>query len=263
MKRGAGGRGLLAAPHVFAVTLVVLGVADALLRSFAPIWQSVPLTFPDRGWLFVFCVLIECAVGVGLLYRRTAVAAAGLLAAVLLLWLVIFKLRVIFHEPIRAVSYESFGETAVLAAAAWVLCLPQGPAPGGRGPGVMHGPWTVRVTAALLGFALLAFGVAHFAYLHETAALVPRWLPRPVFWAFLFGCTYLAAGVAILSGIRAPLAAMLVTVQMALFTILVWVPAALATFRPGDWRELADSWMLTVAAWVVAASYRGSLRRGA
>ena len=259
MKRGAGGRGLLAAPHLFAVTLVVLGVADALLRSFAPIWQSVPPAFPWRGWLFVFCVLIECAVGVGLLYRRLAAAAAGLFAGVLLLWLLIFKLRVIFHEPMQAVSYESFGETAVLAAAAWVLCMPERAAPGGRGLGAMNGPWAARVTAALLGFALLAFGVSHFAYLHETAALVPRWLTRPVFWAFLFGCTYLAAGVAILSGIRAPLAATLVAVQMALFTILVWVPAALATFRSGAWSELADSWTLTVAAWVVAASYRGNL----
>ena len=43
-----------------------------------------------------------------------------------------------------------------------------------------------------------------------SAALVPAWLPWHLAWAYFFGCAFLAAGVAVLVGLYARLAVVLV-----------------------------------------------------
>ena len=51
------------------------------------------------------------------------------------------------------------------------------------------------------------FGGAHFAYPAATIPLVPAWLPpSQAFWAYATGLFHIAAGVAVLIGVRARLA---------------------------------------------------------
>ena len=86
-----------------------------------------------------------------------------------------------------------------------------------------------RVAQLVFGVCLLVFGAAHFVYLNLTAPLVPKWLPpTQEFWAYATGIAHIAAGVAILTGVQARLAAILLTVMFALFSVLVHVPMVLA-----------------------------------
>jgi uncharacterized membrane protein len=241
---------------VFAATMIALGVSGLVQRDFAAIWQPVPAGLPAREGLAFFCAAMTLATGAGLLRRRTAAVAAGFLLASLLLWLVLFKGRGLWLAPTDAASWESCGETAVLVAAVWVLFARFAGDWESWRLGFTTGEAGLRIARTIYGLALIAFGVAHFAYVKDTAALVPSWLPSPFAWVYFTGGTYIAAGVAVVVGIQARLAATLSALQIGLFTLLVWVPPlASGSKDASQWSEAVLSWTLTAAAWVVAASY--------
>jgi uncharacterized membrane protein len=103
----------------------------------------------------------------------------------------------------------------------------------------------------------VAFGAAHFAYLKQTAGLVPAGLPAPELLVRLTGAAYGLAGFAVLAEVGAALAAALATLQIALFSALVWGPAvAGGSADASQWSEALVSWSLTVSSLVVALSYR-------
>ncbi|HTR04584.1 MAG TPA: DoxX family protein [Thermoanaerobaculia bacterium] len=238
---------------VFAATLVALGLMGLVTRDFSPIWPPVPEGMPGRAALVYLCALVPLLCGVGLFLRRPAAAASRVLFGYFLLWLLLLRV------PGMVVSFTvdhwwAACQTAAMTAAAWVLFAWFAGderlfrfATGDRG---------LRVARRLYGLALIPFGLAHFLYLQPTIDDVPAWMPGRVAWAYLTGVTFIAAGVAIVAGVRASLAAALSALQMGLFTLLVWVPVVLAGPNPFQWSEFVVSWALTAAGWVVADSYR-------
>lgn len=243
---------------VFAATLIALGILGLSTGDFTEIWQPVPKGLPAREVLSYLCAFISLASGIGLLWQRVAASAARVLLAYLLLWTLLFKARFIFLAPTVEVSYQSCGENVVLVAGAWVLYAWFAADWDRQRLGFATGDRGVRIARVLYALAMIAFGLSHFAYVNDTAPLVPGWLPWHVGWAYVTGAAYLAAAVAILLGVCARLAAVLSTIQMGGFTLLVWVPMLVAgNISNSQLGELVVSWALTAAGWVVADSYRG------
>jgi len=231
---------------VFSVTMIGLGIIGLVHRDLVPVWNPAP-DFSAGRLLVSLASLISLAAGVGLLIRRTAAAAARLLLATLILWLLLFRLPNFLQMPVFAACWTVFPLT-VMVAAAWVLyvCF----AIGSNG---------LRIARVLYGLCLIFFGAAHFIDVKDTISLIPNWLPDHLFWAYFTGCAFIAAGVAALTGLCERLAVTLSVLQFALFLALVWLPIVAKGSRDSfQWSETILNWALLAGAWVVADSYRGT-----
>jgi uncharacterized membrane protein len=241
---------------VFAITMIALGILGLIKGNFTPVWDPVPKGVPARELLVYLCAVISFASGIGLLFKRSAAPAARILLTFLLLWWLLFRIPDIFRAPTMG-SWYGCGETAVMIAGAWVLYAWFAADRDKQHFGFPTRHTGLRIARVLFGLALIPFGIGHFFYLKETAALVPHWLPAHLAWAYFTGCAFLAAAAAILIGVCARLAAALSTLQIGLFTLLVWVPIIAAGSKdPFQWSETILSFALTAGAWVVADSYR-------
>lgn len=243
---------------VFAATLAAIGILGFIKPDYAAIWGGVPKAFPGREVLPYLCALVALGSGLGLLGSRSAPVAARVLLAYLLAWTLLFKGRFVVLAPLQEGSYQSLGENAVIVAGAWVLFAGFATDWDRMRLGFAVGERGVHIARALYGLAMLAFGLSHFFYLQFTAPLIPAWLLWPDFWAYFTGTTYLMAGVAVLTGVWARLAALLSALQMAGFLLLVWLPIMLAgKMTDFNWGEVTVNCALVAGGWVVVESYRG------
>lgn len=197
---------------------------------------------PARTAAAYLCALVSFGCGIGLVTERGYKLAAYFFLAFLGLWMLAFRVPVIVKAPLDILSWENWGETAAIVAAACALSEKMGAA------------------RALYGVTMVVFGTAHFVYLKETASLVPGWLPWHLSWAAFTGAAYIAAGLGILSGILARWAVILSAAQMGGFTLLVWLPiiTAAGPKTAFQWSETMISLALTVSGWVIAESCRTS-----
>lgn len=266
---GIGGWGRV----VFAVTMIGVGALGVARGAGTRLWLSVPGWAPARQALLFLSDIVPLTCGIGLLWRRSTSAAAAVLLGFLGAWLLLLAAPRLVLHPGMQFTY-GVAETAALVAGAWVVFIrTAGRRGGGRVhagavsaagvvdgslPGFVAGPASLRVARTLYGLSLIPFGVAHFTYLARTVSMVPGWLPWHLAWAYFFGCTFIAAGLAAVLDVYARLAVALSAVQMGLFTVLVWVPVMVGAPSSSDWTEFVVSWALTAAAWAVADSYRGA-----
>ena len=236
--------------------MIWLGVMGLIKGDFVPVWQPVPSWVPARPILAYLCAVVSLAGGIGLLWQRTAALASRVLFASFLAWSLVLRLpNFFFQTPFILVAW-SFGSTAVIVAAAWVLFVHFAEPSDRQRFGLFADERGVRIARALYGLSLVPFGLAHFMYLDATTVLIPGWLPWHVGWAYGTGAAFVAAGLAVIIGFRARLAAVLSTLQMGLFGLIVWVPRVLTgAVNDFQWGEFVVTCALTAGAWVVADSY--------
>ncbi len=242
---------------LFAAVMVALGILGLIYGDFALVWQRIPIArLPGRTAIAYACAALELGVGLGLLVRRTARLASGILFAYLVLWVVLLKLPAVVLVPQMEATWLGFGEISVILAGGWILFVEHA------------GPWErshlkfvvgtngVRNARLLFALSLPMIGFAHFVYGPQTADMVPAWLPYRLGWAYLTGAGSIAAALALLFRVWPRLAATLESGMMGVITLLVWGRGVAAA--PTDrvqWTGFCISSAFAIGCWVVAASY--------
>lgn len=111
-----------------------------------------------------------------------------------------------------------------------------------------------KLTRLGIGVCAISFTLGQALLLRETAQLVPKWIPpSQMFWATTTTVAFGLAAVAILINRQARLAMRLMTLMLALFGVLVWIPHVVANAKAHFiWSECALTFLVTGAVWTVA-----------
>jgi hypothetical protein len=249
---------------VFGAAAVWFGVI-ALMWHDADTWQNL-----HHIWSLPFGVIIgaclmtaQIAGGVGIQFPRAARLASVVLCVVYLC----FSLACIPEIIAASNIYDRFGGSfflffSLLCGAIALYAGTYAGTYGGTYAGTYAATEANTARAAVFGrMARLGLGVCAISFTlgqallpRETASLVPKWIPpNQMFWAILTTVAFGLAAIAILMNRQARLAIRLMTLMLALFGVIVWVPHLIAHPRAHfNWSECVLTFLITGAAWVVA-----------
>jgi len=236
--------------HVYGLGVMALAIVSLAWGDF-DLGQPVAKDFPDRVPLAYAAAAFMLVAGAAVQWRRTApLGAAALTAYYALIVVILMNGRLALAHYAEYGSYSGAAEQLAIAAAGLIVYAAT------AGIDAARAARLTRIGQLAFGVCALLFGGAHFVYMNLTAPLVPKWLPpTQAFWAYATGAGHIAAGVAILTGVQARLAAILLTAMYASFTLLVHGPMLVAD--PSSrliWSENSLNIALIGAAWVVADS---------
>lgn len=227
----------------YALGAIGLGLTGLAFGDLARPWQIVPAWMPLRTPLTYLGMALILGAGIAALTSRWRLDGVAALGIIFSLWALLLKTPVVLSAPSVLGAWLGFAEAGSLAIAG-LLAASGLSRIGGRG----------ALTVFRIGYGLCAvvFGLCHYVYADITASMVPEWLPERHFWACLTGAGHLAAGVALVSGLLARLAARMLGLMMGSFVLLVHLPDTLA--RPTDLGALTIQFIalaLAGGAWLL------------
>ena len=233
---------------VFGASAVLFGVI-ALMWHDAETWQNL-----QQIWRLPLGTIIggglmsaQIAGGVGMQFPRTARVASIVLGVVYSL----FSLSNIPEIIAASNPYERYGGSFFQFFS--LLC----------GAIALYAATEANAARALafgrrarigLGVCAISFALGQMLLLRETAGLVPSWIPpNQMFWAILTTIAFALAAIAILINRQARLAMRLMTLMLALFGVLVWIPRLITHPKAHlNWSEFVLTALITGAVWMVA-----------
>jgi hypothetical protein len=232
---------------VFGASAVLYGVI-ALMWYDSDTWQTLReiWSLPFGAVIGGGFMIAQTAGGIGIQHPRTTRSAAIVLGIVYLFFSLACMPGII-AAPTVYVHYGSFFEQFSLLCGALALYAA---VEANAARAVAFG----RVARLGLGICAISFTLSQILYLTATADLVPKWIPpNQTFWAILTTIAFALAAISILTNRQAQLALRLMTLMLALFGVLVWVPRLIAHPEAHlNWSEFDLTFLITGAVWMVA-----------
>jgi uncharacterized membrane protein len=240
---------------IFAVAFAALGVLNFIYADAVSGLEPIPAWVPGRLlWAYLTGVVLIAA-GACIGANKRARSGATSLGIVLLLWVLLLQAPRLAAHLNNGNAWTATFETLALCAVAWVLAgsLTTEQGIGGR----PHELFVLFAAAGRIcfGVSMLVFGTLHFIYARFVATLVPVWIPGRLFWSYLTGAAFVAAGLSIVTKVKAPLAATLLGVMFGAWVISLHAPRVAAKLRDkGEWTSLLVATAMCGGAWLLAGS---------
>ena len=235
--------------RIYGIAAIVFGLVGLWWDDFAAVWQPIPDGMPGRKILAYIAAIAFLAAGVVMQGRRTARVGSVVLMCLYSIF-TLFWLRQVVASPHIFGTWSGTAEQLALVMGGLAIYASLDPQ---REALAMRLALVGRIA---FGVSAIAFGVAHFVYPSETAAMVPRWIPPgQKMWALTTGAAHILAGIAIVSGVQALLAARLFTAMIIGFGVFVWAPQLFTLPKTHMvWAGNAVNLALVGAAWAIADS---------
>jgi uncharacterized membrane protein YphA (DoxX/SURF4 family) len=234
--------------HVYGLAAVAFGILTFVWHDFNN-WQQIQVLgpVPHREILVYIAAAVEIFGGVAIQWPRTARAGAFALGSIYLIFALFWVPRIV-AEPRVFDRWGNFFEQFSLVSGALIAYASLRPSDSERRARV------ARIGYIFFGICVVSFTAEQLIYLSGTAGFVPKWIPPgQMFWAIATTIAFALAAIALLSGRSALLASRLLTVMLAGFGLLVWLPAPFADPHTMiNWAGNAQNLAITGAAWIVA-----------
>jgi uncharacterized membrane protein YphA (DoxX/SURF4 family) len=227
----------------------VYGLAAIGYGIVALVWDNYDALsdVPHRGILTCIVAIIEILGGGAVLWPRTARAGAVAVGAIYFTF-ALLGVPLIIEHPLVYNNFGNFFEQFSYVSGAVILYVCSGPIAPARASTLAHFGYYS------FGVCVVSFTLEQAFYLHETANLVPKWIPPgQMFWAIATTAAFALAAIALLTGFMALLASRLTTAMIVGFGLLVWMPT-LSTHPHSfqNWSETAANFAIAASTWIVA-----------
>jgi uncharacterized membrane protein YphA (DoxX/SURF4 family) len=235
----------------FAISLIAFGAQYLIYGRFVGGLPPVPEWTPGGrvGACLVGAALVAAGICIATNWKARISAA---LVGIFFVLCVIFLHTIRFSEIVRSgVGRTRAFEPLAIGAAALVLA---GITDAGTFAPRQHK--TILLGRWIFAISMVIFGIQHFMYLTFIATLIPAWIPGHLFWVYLTGTGFIAAGVTIITGVLARLGSTSLGIMFLLWVLLLHAPRVAAALHNGDeWSSLWVALCLSGSAFVTAQSF--------
>ena len=242
---------------VFGVAIAAFGVEGLTCVPLGLKVRGVPW-FPANQFLAYLTAIALLAGGLCIVVNFRVRLTATLLAILFLLDVLFFQLSLVVVSPmnlsVRTVCFEGLAISGSALTLAGTLCT----------VGSRSRPWgriaekLIKSGPYLFAVSSVVFGIDHFLILDFIASLVPAWLPWHLFWAYLTGTAFIAAGISIATKWLDQWAAFLLGTMFALWFLILHSPRVVIALRshdpnaPNEWSSAFIALGMCGGCWICA-----------
>ena len=218
----------------YGILMMTIGINQFIYADFRPAilppWPSWRAT-PEMEAYITGVIFI--AVGLAIVFSKKARLVALILGCILLAVILFWHLPyILFIQPhlIRHLGvWGDVGKTLAFCGGAFVVAGSFLQEDGQTTPGFLALPEKlIPFGRIFFSITMIMFGFDHFFYVDFISTMVPGWIPGHFFWTYVTGAALIGSGVAIVLKIKIKLVALLLSIMIFLWFILLHIPGAIA-----------------------------------